>query len=248
MTRSDPYPVRLYFPVIDEDIANNGTAIEGIGERMVVIESFEFAVQVHYIKAGLLHILVILTGESACRCLYICEAKRGRVPAVANGCIALEGAVEDAGKLAGVAPASVGRIDQNPIVDVAVKSIVTNGDAQAACYRLRRIHGGVVEGWIERATEPEKGVVVAEIVTFDRRLERIRDISHILRIVTIVDHLKRLKPERVGSKVQCHEARHSEYRRASVVCILCRAIAQECHARRMDHTSPGGPDAHVVIR
>jgi len=237
--------VWLDFPINNKHVANNLTAIEWVVERMVEIESLQFPIQVGYFKSRLLHVLNILTGDCSYRCPYIREAKRGRVAAVANEHIALERAFEGAGKLAGVAPVSIARVDFDPIAEVAVKSVVVNRNTQAASYRLRRIRGGVVERWKERATEPGK-VVVAEIVAFDRHLERTWNILLILWIVDVIAHLERLEPQCVSPKVQLYEARHSGDGRASR--ISYRAITPQGHGRRIGHTSRGDKDGNVVVR
>jgi hypothetical protein len=59
---SDPYPVRLHLPVHKKHVSDNGTTIERIVERVVVIESFQLSVQVGYIKGRMLHISKTVAG------------------------------------------------------------------------------------------------------------------------------------------------------------------------------------------
>jgi hypothetical protein len=53
--------IGLHFAVVNKRIANNGTAIEGVVERVIVIECGQFAVQIGYLESRLLHIFRILT-------------------------------------------------------------------------------------------------------------------------------------------------------------------------------------------
>jgi len=56
---SDHYSIGLCLSIVKKHVADDGTAIERVVERMIVIESFQPSVEVGYLISRMLHIFRI---------------------------------------------------------------------------------------------------------------------------------------------------------------------------------------------